>query len=234
MAGQSRSVLPRLISALRPGGWIVAEEIDFVSAVADPRMGPEAGALFERAVQEHNSLLAAQHRFDPFYGRRVAGDLADAGLSEVGCEGRTTMWSGGEAGGRIWRLTLSQLREPMVAAGRMTAAEIDEVMALCDDQRLSTLAPIVMAAWGRRDHATGVSRQSNHQAIDFTGTPNGTRTRVSAVKGRRPRPLDDGRATKRLIVRKFVGGNPPPLLRAAIFSARRQGWRERRLPRAGN
>lgn len=25
-----------------------------------------------------------------------------------------------------------------------------------------------------------------------TGTPNGTRTRVSAVKGRRPRPLDDG------------------------------------------
>ncbi len=160
--GNPRSVLPRLISALRPGGWIVAEEIDFVSAVADPRMGPEAGALFERAVQEHNSLLAAQHRFDPFYGRRVAGDLADAGLSEVGCEGRTTMWSGGEAGGRIWRLTLSQLREPMVAAGRMTAAEIDEVMALCDDQRLSTLAPIVMAAWGRRDHATGVSGRSNH------------------------------------------------------------------------
>ena len=25
------------------------------------------------------------------------------------------------------------------------------------------------------------------------GTPNGTRTRVSAVKGQRPRPLDDGR-----------------------------------------
>ena len=60
--GNPRSVLPRLISALRPGGWIVAEEIDFVSAVADPRMGPEAGALFERAVQEHNSLLAAQHQ----------------------------------------------------------------------------------------------------------------------------------------------------------------------------
>ena len=28
-----------------------------------------------------------------------------------------------------------------------------------------------------------------------SGTPNGTRTRVSAVKGRRPRPLDDGRPT---------------------------------------
>ncbi len=48
----------------------------------------------------------SQHRFDPFYGRRVTGDLADAGLAEVGCEGRTSMWRGGEAGGRIWRLTL--------------------------------------------------------------------------------------------------------------------------------
>ena len=148
--GDPRSVLPRLIGALRPGGWIVAEEIDFVSAVADPRMEPEAGALFERVLQEHNAVLAAQHRFDPFYGRRVAGDLADAGLAEVGCEGRTTMWCGSEAGGRIWRLTLAQLRAPMIAAGRMTASEIDEAMALCDDPRLSTLAPVVMAAWGRR------------------------------------------------------------------------------------
>jgi hypothetical protein len=29
--------------------------------------------------------------------------------------------------------------------------------------------------------------------LDFTGAPYGTRTRVTAVKGRRPRPLDEGR-----------------------------------------
>ncbi|HET9534314.1 MAG: methyltransferase [Mesorhizobium sp.] len=148
--GDPSSVLPRLVSALRPGGWIVAEEIDFVSAVADPRMGAVASALFARAMLEHCAVLAAKHRFDPFYGRRVSGDLADAGLADVECEGRTTMWRGGEAGGRIWRLTLTQLREPIIAAGRMTAAEVDEAIALCDDPRLSALSPIVMGAWGRR------------------------------------------------------------------------------------
>ena len=38
----------------------------------------------------------------------------------------------------------------MIAAGRMTASEIDEAMTLCDNSRLSTLAPVMMAAWGRR------------------------------------------------------------------------------------
>lgn len=148
--GDPSALLPRLIRALRPGGLLVAEEIDFVSVVVDPRMPPEAIALFENAMQEHLTVLAAHHRFDPFYGRRVAGDLADAGLSEIGCEGRTTMWRGGEAGGRLWRLTLAQLSGEIVAAGRMTTSEIDNAMALCDDSRLSTLAPTMMAAWGRR------------------------------------------------------------------------------------
>jgi hypothetical protein len=31
------------------------------------------------------------------------------------------------------------------------------------------------------------------QVIDYIGAPKGTRTPVFAVKGRRPRPLDDGR-----------------------------------------
>ncbi len=148
--GDPRPVLPRLVKALKPGGWIVAEELDFVSAVADPRMEPAASALFDRAMQEHCAVLAARHRFDPFYGRRVPGDLAGAGLVAVGCEGRTTMWRGGEAGGRLWGLTLAQLREPMIAAGHPTADEIDEAIALCFDPRLSALGPLMMAAWGRR------------------------------------------------------------------------------------
>ena len=93
--GDPQSVLPRLVRALKPGGWIVAEELDFVSVVADPRMEPAASAVFDRAMQEHCAVLAAKHRFDPFYGRRVTGDLADAGLVKVECEGRTAMWRGG-------------------------------------------------------------------------------------------------------------------------------------------
>ena len=56
-----------------------------------------------------NAALAAQHSFDPDYGRRVVRDLADAGLTDVGCEGRASTWRGGEAGGTVWRLTFRSI-----------------------------------------------------------------------------------------------------------------------------
>jgi SAM-dependent methyltransferase len=142
--------LDTLAGALKPGGWLVAEEMDFISVAPDLRHDDNLAEVFERVAIAHTDVLAAHHDFDPFYGRRLAGDLTDAALADVGCEGRTAMWRGGEPGGDIWRLTLVQLREEMVAAGRVTADEIDRVIALCDDPRFSSLSPVTVAAWGRR------------------------------------------------------------------------------------
>jgi ubiquinone/menaquinone biosynthesis C-methylase UbiE len=142
--------LRRLIAALKPGGWLVAEEMDFVSAVPDQRLDAASRDLFARAVQAHNAVLAERHSFEPFYGRRLVGELEDAGFTDVGCEGRASMWRGAQPGGAVWRLTLAQLREPMIEAGLMTPADVDAVIALCDDPRLSVLSPIIMAGRGRR------------------------------------------------------------------------------------
>jgi hypothetical protein len=91
-----------------------------------------------------------RHAFDPQFGRRLAGELADAGLADVGCEGRAAIWRGGEAGGAGWRLTLVQLRDEIVADGLASAADVDDVIELCDDPAFSSLSPLTMAAWGRR------------------------------------------------------------------------------------
>jgi len=147
---EPRTALRRLIGALRPGGWLVAEELDFVSAVPDPRMDAESCALFARLSEAHNAVLAERHDFDPAYGRRVAGDLEDAGLTDGGCEGRASMWRGDSAGGAIWRLTIAQLRDPLIASGMIDAADVDAAMALCAEPHFSSLSPVMMAAWGRR------------------------------------------------------------------------------------
>jgi 2-polyprenyl-3-methyl-5-hydroxy-6-metoxy-1,4-benzoquinol methylase len=147
---EPRTALRRLVAALRPGGWLVAEELDFASAVPDPAMGAEACARFTRLVEAHNAVLAEHHGFDFTYGRRLAGDLAGAGLTEGGCEGRASMWRGGEAGGLIWRLTIAQLRETMIADRRMRAADLDAAMTLCGEPRFSSLSPVMVAAWARR------------------------------------------------------------------------------------
>jgi SAM-dependent methyltransferase len=144
------TAMRRLVAALKPCGWLISEEMDFASVAADPHMEPGAADLFTRVAAAHNAALAAAHGFDPYYGRRLAGDLADAGLADIGCEGRASMWRGGEVGGALWRLTINQLREPMVATGLVTATDLDAAVALSDDPAFSSVSPVVMAARGRR------------------------------------------------------------------------------------
>ena len=135
-----RSALARLIGALEPGGWLLVEELDFASAVPDPRMGPELAERFERMVAAHHAVIAERHGFDPHYGRRLAGDLADAGLAESGCRGRASMWRAGEPGGDIWRMSVEQLRDGVVtsAHGRRRGRP---AIALCSDPRFSPARP---------------------------------------------------------------------------------------------
>jgi SAM-dependent methyltransferase len=147
---EPQRALRRLIAALKPGGWLVAEEMDFVSAVPDPRLPADSQDLVARAVHAHNTVLAQRNGFDPFYGRRLGGDLEEAGFAEIGSEGRASMWRGGAAGGVAWRLSLAQLREPIIESGILTSAELDAFFALCDDPRLSIQSQITMAGWGRR------------------------------------------------------------------------------------
>jgi SAM-dependent methyltransferase len=137
-----QTALRRLTAALKPGGWLVAEDLDFASAVPDPHMGAELCARFIRIVERHG--------FDPFYGRRRAGDLDDAGLVDADFRGRASMWRAGEPGGQIWRLSLEQLRDGIVDLERMDAGEADAAIELCTDPRFSSLSPVMMAAWGRR------------------------------------------------------------------------------------
>jgi SAM-dependent methyltransferase len=140
----------RLIATLKPGGWLVAEDLDFASAVPDPRMGADLCARFTRIVEVHHAVIAERHGFDPGYGRRLAGDLDDAGLADTDFRGRASMWRAGEPGGEIWRLSLEQLRDGIVDLELMDAGEADAAIELCTDPRFSSLSPVMMAAWGRR------------------------------------------------------------------------------------
>lgn len=141
--------LRRLRSALRPGGWLVAEELDFHAAIADPGMEAADQSLFAKLVRAHNATLGVLSGFDAHYGRRLRGELGEAGFDEVGCEGYATMWRGGEAGGRIWRLSVAQLRDPLVERGLASPDEVEAGLALFDDARFSSVSPLMMQGWAR-------------------------------------------------------------------------------------
>ena len=148
--GDTAAALDRLVAALRPGGVLVAEEMDFAGVAVDARLDARRREAFERVVAAHNDVLGRSHRFDAFYGRRVAGDLSAAGLVDVDAEGRVGMWRGGADGGLIWKLTIDQLRDEMIASGIASEEDVEVALALCDDPDLAVLSQVVMAAWGRR------------------------------------------------------------------------------------
>ena len=214
--------LRRLVAALKPGGWLVAEEMDFISVAPDPRLDADAARTFTRVAQAHNAVLAERNGFDHSYGRRLVGDLTHAGLAEIGCDGRSSMWQGAGPGGAIWRLTLEQLREPLITSGRVTATEVDEVIALSGDPRFRVQSPITMAAWGRRPDVAATATSP--------GKLSGARrpSAAAAVRRRAAVPTaagGDGRRGGGLRIRSRVGQRSPRL--PATLARRPLGARDR-------
>ena len=60
----SDAALRRLTAALKPGGCLVAEEMDFVSVAVEPSVASPARETFERVLEAHNAVLAGQHAFE--------------------------------------------------------------------------------------------------------------------------------------------------------------------------
>jgi hypothetical protein len=74
--------------------------------------------------------------------------MLDAGLTEVGGEGRVFMNLGGSEMSNP--LSQSPVRAALLATGMVTEAEIDAFLALLRDPTVALMRNILMAAWGRR------------------------------------------------------------------------------------
>ena len=137
-------VLDRLIGATRPGGWLVIEDYDWTGFGIDPEDG-----VSKRASEAILGFMAAAG-FDPFYGRRLIGDFEERGLVDVRCEGRLRTIDARDPGFPFFKLSFEALREAVVDAGRLTAAEASEVSTRLERPDARIITPALIAAVGRR------------------------------------------------------------------------------------
>lgn len=141
--------LQRMVAALKPGGWLVAEELDFITLVPVSPSDAPASTLFTRLMDAHMRVLES-HGFDSLYGRRLSGHLQAQGLSVVETEGRVALWRGGSVVATILRLTFLQLREELMARAGVTAQDLGDLDALLTDPEFVFMSPLTVAAWGQR------------------------------------------------------------------------------------
>jgi SAM-dependent methyltransferase len=147
-----QQVLKRLVSALRPGGRLLVEDIDFGGATARvlgryASVPPPVQGAVERVYAGVGALFAASGA-DPCYGSRLAPALVDAGLADVGAEVHAPVVSGGS---EQWtRGSVEQLADRLVSQGLAGASDVEAFLALSSEPGTYYLPPLLVSAWGTR------------------------------------------------------------------------------------
>ena len=153
-----RDALTKMVDALAPGGWIVVEDVDFAAAImGDPAQRPGhppesiaiAAELTERMV-----AFSGPRGIQAELGRHLPALLIDAGLQDVGAEGRTSlMWSGSEES-EVGRLSLERVTQVALDAGLITPEDRARYLSIVTEPGVATFSPLRFGAWGRKPGET--------------------------------------------------------------------------------
>jgi len=144
-------VLQRLVTAVKPGGWLLIEDVDFGgptgAALARYVAPPTVSAAAERIFQAVAALFAATGA-EPSYGNRLPAALAGAGLVNVAADVHAPVVSGG---GENWtRGTVQQLSGRLVEIGPATADDIEQFLDATAQPTTYYLPPLMVSARGQR------------------------------------------------------------------------------------
>jgi SAM-dependent methyltransferase len=145
-------VLDRMISALKPGGWLVIEDFDGLSLLPDPALNSaETSLRTPTAVRELLRVAGADVRF----GRRVPGLLRERRMSNIQAEGRVFLSDDAKLV-RLQRLTFEQVQDSLLARRLVAPEELARDLGTLDEG-CSVMLPMMWSVSARRPAATGQS-----------------------------------------------------------------------------
>jgi len=138
-------VLVALTRALRPGGWLLVEDLDWATAtVIDP-----PHPVHDRVVQACQTVLR-RVGYDPQFARTLPRQLTGLGLDEVGTHATATQVRADRVRGLPqWELLVDQLSPALLAADLVTQTDLDAFHGLWHDGTTVCFAPLMISTWGR-------------------------------------------------------------------------------------
>jgi SAM-dependent methyltransferase len=144
---QRAAALATMISALRPGGWLLIEEADpgLQPLVCPDEFGPEQ-ELANRLKTDFRTLMA-ERGVNLRFGRELPRLLRNAGLLDVRADAYFPM--GGPACNELERATVEQIAECLVGAGLASEADIRRHLANVATGQLDLATSPMVSAWAR-------------------------------------------------------------------------------------
>lgn len=134
--------IANLVASARPGGAILLIEPDFLPvSVAEPA---EIRAFWEGWL-----AWSREQGIDYFIGRRLPAALSALGVVGIEATAQTAVYNGGSSWARYWELTIDELRDQLLASGKLSHGLIDAFLARCRDPSWWTQTIAFTAVRGR-------------------------------------------------------------------------------------
>jgi SAM-dependent methyltransferase len=149
---EREAVLDTMVEALKPGAWLVAEDVDFASALRGTEgFGePDETSPLEAKMWRGAAQAMKKRGVDAEYGRRLPWRLRARGLEDVGAEVRGGLTTAGTPAAQLMVLSTTHLRPLLVGAGVLSDDEFDQLLARLTDTDFMGFSPLHVAAWGRK------------------------------------------------------------------------------------
>jgi SAM-dependent methyltransferase len=143
-------VLADLIAALRPGGWLLIEEIDFF-----PIHACGTGLYRDMIIALEGILSPAG--LNCHWARGVAPLLQDGGLTAITAAADVGFYNGGSSAAQFLAVSFEQLRDQLIAGG-CTADDLDRIAVLLDDPTVWFPNMALVGVAGQRPRSAGAVR----------------------------------------------------------------------------
>jgi ubiquinone/menaquinone biosynthesis C-methylase UbiE len=138
--------LQRMLTSLKPGGWLVVEEFDNLSVLPNPNVNPEEEEL--KVIRAGMRVLMA-HGVELCYGRWLPQQLRRLGLTNVGAEASASVWQGDSPGTRLYKFAFEELADPILRSGLISEAEFESEMRRLDAPDFLMPSPLMWTVWGQ-------------------------------------------------------------------------------------
>ena len=140
--------LRRMISALRPGGWLLVEDYDVnLQPLLCPDEVTPDQQLANRVKAAFRQLLLDRGA-DTEFGRRLPRLFREAGLVDVQADAYFSLAMPAVA--VLEAANTQQVRDGLLERGNVTAADVDRYLELASTGELDMATAPLVSTWGRR------------------------------------------------------------------------------------
>lgn len=141
------AVITKLVDALKPGGWLVLEDGQFLG------FGEQGLAEPYRTIHQIISAGSQEEWRDPNFGLQILDRMRSHGLVDLDIIGDLWAMRPGEPGGEWWFLALDRAVPHLVGVGLVSEDDAAKALAQVREPGFVMLSPASIATVGRKPGA---------------------------------------------------------------------------------